>query len=60
MDIENIGEKYAGKIAFWGEIDRQFLLPFGTTEEVKAGVARALLKQNRTGVAAQCEFGRIL
>ena len=26
-------EQYRGKITFWGEIDRQYLLPFGPLEE---------------------------
>jgi hypothetical protein len=60
MDIEDLAEKYAGKITFWGEIDRQYLLPFGTEDEVRAGVKRAadaLFKKARTGVIAQCEWG---
>jgi Uroporphyrinogen-III decarboxylase len=60
MDIEGLGRRYSGKITFWGEIDRQNILPFGTTEEVKSAVkraARALLNSNRTGVIAQCEWG---
>ena len=62
MDIEDIGEKYAGKIAFWGEIDRQYILPFGSTEDVRKAVHRvadALIKGKRTGVIAECEFGMI-
>jgi uroporphyrinogen decarboxylase len=60
MDIEKLGELYAEKIAFWGEIDRQWVLPFGTPEEVRNAVkriSRALLKNKRTGVFAQCEWG---
>ncbi len=62
MDIERLGEKYAGRIAFWGEIDRQHVLPFGTPDEVKAAVnrvARAMIRQRKTGVIAECEFGMI-
>jgi len=40
MDIEGIGKKYKGKITFWGEIDRQHILPFGTKEEVAGAVKR--------------------
>jgi uroporphyrinogen decarboxylase len=61
MDIEQLGEKYAGKITFWGEIDRQFILPFGSTEDVKNAVdrvAKSLLKEKRTGVVAECEWGK--
>lgn len=60
MDMENLGSKYAGKITFWGEIDRQNILPFGSQEDVRNAVrrvARALLPDKRTGVIAQCEWG---
>lgn len=60
MDIEKLGEQYAGKITFWGEIDRQNILPFGTTDDVRKAVgrvAKALLRGKRTGVIAQCEWG---
>lgn len=58
MDIEELGRRHRGKITFWGEIDRQHLLSFGTTAEVRAAVRRvfdALYCQG--GVIAQCEFG---
>lgn len=58
MDIEEIGRRFAGRLTFWGEIDRQKLLPFGTPEEVAAAVdrvGRALWRDG--GVIAQCEFG---
>lgn len=58
MDIEEIGKKFGGQITFWGEIDRQHLLPNGTSAEVGAAVQRvynALYKAG--GVIAQCEFG---
>lgn len=59
MDIEELGRKYRGKITFWGELDRQYLLPLGTPEEVRAGVrrVRAALDDGRGGVIAQCEWG---
>jgi len=40
MDIEKLAERYRGKVTFWGEIDRQYVLPFGSTDEVSAAVAR--------------------
>ena len=59
MNIEELGRKYRGKITFWGEVDRQRLLPFGTPEEVRAAVrrVRAALDDGRGGVIAQCEWG---
>jgi hypothetical protein len=59
MNIEDLGAKYKGKITFWGEIDRQHLLPFGTPEQVKEGVRRVrrALDDACGGVIAQCEWG---
>lgn len=57
MDIEELGRRFRGKLTFWGEIDRQNLLPFGTTEDVERAVRRvydALYCQG--GCIAQCEF----
>ncbi len=34
MGLENIAGQFAGKITFWGEMDRQGLLPYGTPEEI--------------------------
>jgi len=59
MDIERLGEKYKGRITFWGEIDRQHILPFGTEEEVRDAVRRVrkALYSPEGGVIAQCEWG---
>ncbi len=59
MDIEEIGRRFRGRITFWGEIDRQWVLPFGTQADVAAAVARvrAALDDGRGGVIAQCEWG---
>ncbi len=59
MNIENLGAKYRGKITFWGEIDRQHILPFGTPEQVRDAVrrVRCALDNGRGGVIAQCEWG---
>ena len=58
MDIDAIGARFAGRLTFWGEVDRQHLLPYGTPEDVRAAVRRvrrALWRQG--GAIAQCEFG---
>ncbi|KKK80807.1 hypothetical protein LCGC14_2819790, partial [marine sediment metagenome] len=59
MDIEEIGRRFKGRTTFWGEIDRQHVLPFGTVDEVRAAVARvrAALDDPAGGVFAQCEWG---
>lgn len=36
MDIDKIAKNYAGKITFWGELDRQKTLPYGTREDIIA------------------------
>ena len=60
MDIEELGRRHAGQITFWGEIDRQHVLPFGSPTEVRAAVqrVRAALDTGRGGVIAQCEWGK--
>jgi uroporphyrinogen decarboxylase len=39
MGLENVAEKFAGRITFWGEMDRQNLLPFGAPEEIHRSAA---------------------
>lgn len=51
-------EPLAGKITFWGEIDRQHLLVEGTAEDIRNAVNlvhRTLWRNG--GCIAQCEFG---
>lgn len=57
MGVDEL-EQFKGKITFWGEIDRQHLLPEGSTEDI----ANAVKKVHDTlwadgGCIAQCEFG---
>lgn len=58
MGVAELGRRFAGRMTFWGEIDRQVLLAYGTADEVAEAVreARAHLYANG-GVIAQCEFG---
>jgi hypothetical protein len=60
MDIEGLGERFAGRLTFWGEIDRQQVLPFGTREDVFDAVQRVrrALDRGQGGVIAQCEWGK--
>ena len=59
MDIEEIGRQFAGRITFWGEIDRQHVMHTGTVAEVHAAVQRviAALYRPAGGVIAQFELG---
>lgn len=60
MDIEELGERYGGEVTFWGEIDRQHVLPFGSTDDVQAAVESVhdALGGEQGGVIAQCEWGK--
>ena len=58
MDVAEIGRRFGGRITFWGEVDRQHLLPYGTPADVLSAVRRARQALYREGgVIAQCEFG---
>ncbi|MCX7018779.1 MAG: uroporphyrinogen decarboxylase family protein [bacterium] len=57
MGLENL-EPFAGKIAWWGEIDRQHLLPEASPAEIDAAVREVHRRLWRNGgCIAQCEFG---
>jgi hypothetical protein len=49
---------YAGRITFWGEVDRQGLLPFGSLADIDQAVRHIRETLWRDGgVIAQCDFG---
>jgi uroporphyrinogen decarboxylase len=58
MGARDLGDRFRGRITFWGEMDRQQLLAFGSVEEVRAAVkeTHACLFAGG-GLIAQCEFG---
>ena len=58
-ETEEIGRLFKGRIAFWGEIDRQRVLPSGTEADARAAVRRVAdaLYDPAGGVIAQFEFG---
>jgi hypothetical protein len=60
MNIEEVARAHKGKITFWGEIDRQRVLPFGKPEDVRSAVqrVRSALDDGLGGVIAQCEWGK--
>jgi uroporphyrinogen-III decarboxylase len=58
MDLDRLSREVAGKLTFWGEIDRQDTLPNGSAEDVQRAVDLIYTKLYRNGgVIAQCEFG---
>ena len=57
IGVENL-RQFKGKITFWGEIDRQNLLPYGTTEDIRKAVKSVYDNLYADGhCVAQCEFG---
>ncbi len=40
MEPERLKQEFGGRIAFWGGVDTQHLLPHGSAEEVSSGVRR--------------------
>lgn len=59
MGIEALAAQHKGRVTFWGEINRQTVLAFGTPDDVRAAVRRVrrALDDGRGGVIAQCEWG---
>jgi uroporphyrinogen-III decarboxylase len=58
MGVEELGERFAGEITFWGELDRQQILPRGTPAQVREAAMRMRDALHREGgLIAQCEFG---
>jgi uroporphyrinogen decarboxylase len=58
MNIEELGRDFRGRITFWGEIDRQKILPLGTKEDIENSVTRVFKNlYSDGGVIGQCEFG---
>jgi hypothetical protein len=58
MDLDTLARVAKGRITFWGEIDRQHLLPRATPVEI-AGAVRTVHHHlwRDGGCIAQCEFG---
>ena len=59
MGVEELGERFRGRICFWGELDRQYTLPYGTPEDIRAA-ARKMKQHLETpegGLIGQGEAG---
>jgi uroporphyrinogen decarboxylase len=59
MGVENAGRISAGKVTFWGELDRQGILPFGSPRDVleSAELMKKHLYINGGGLIGQGEIG---
>ncbi len=59
IGMERLGEAFAGKVCFLGDVDRQTVLPFGTPEEVEAYVRleASTLGTERGGYIGDGELG---
>jgi hypothetical protein len=58
MGVKELGDRYRGKITFWGELDRQQLLRAGSTQDVIEAVES--MKEHlyaEGGLIGQYEFG---
>ncbi len=59
MGAEEISRRFKGRLCFWGELDRQQLLPRGTPEQVQAAARKMvdLFWTGRGGLIHQAEAG---
>ena len=59
MDMDVLAEKAKGKITFWGEIDRQWILPDENPQIARDAVRKVAdkLYDSAGGTMAQFEFG---
>lgn len=59
MDMELLSKTVKGKITFWGEIDRQHVLPSHNPQQVKGAVRNVIkhLYDPKGGIIAQFELG---
>ncbi|UCG89458.1 MAG: methyltransferase [Gemmatimonadota bacterium] len=58
MGVEELGKRFAGELTFWGELDRQQLLPYASVDEIRAAARQLRAAFHRSGgFVAQCEFG---
>jgi hypothetical protein len=59
MDFEKTATKHRGHVTFWGEIDRKWLDPPATPQDIREAVLRVrrALDFGAGGVIAQCAWG---
>ena len=49
MNPEQLGREYGDRVSFWGGVDEQQLLPFGTAKQVEAEACRLLAALGKGG-----------
>ena len=49
IDVEKVKKEFGHKLCFWGSIDEQFTLPFGTPEDVRKEVLHRLKTVGKGG-----------
>lgn len=49
MDPEKLKKEYGDKLCFWGSIDEQYTLPFGSPAEVRQEVVKRLMTIGKSG-----------
>lgn len=49
VDIEAVKQKFGDKLCLWGNLDLDYLMCFGSTEEVKAAVKETIRKTGKGG-----------
>ena len=59
MGVERLAERFAGRLCFWGELDRQTLLPHGTPAEIHQAARQMMahLARPSGGLIGQGEAG---
>ena len=59
MGVETLAERFAGRLCFWGELDRQSLLPRGTPGEIQQAAQMMMkhLARPNGGLIGQGEAG---
>jgi len=59
MDVERLAADFRNRVTFWGDIDREHLLPLGHPNEIREAVRRVrnALDFGRGGLIAQCQWG---
>ncbi len=59
MDVKELGREFGGKICFRADLDRQYVLPFGTVEQVEEHVRQtyAALGSRRGGFIGYGQVG---